>query len=60
MASTTAQILIVIKANNEAITFSTYVNISDGLTILAWLSGKAACSLDGHRVLELQRVYDQE
>lgn len=39
---------MVTQAKHYAITFSAYLSISDGLMNLAWLTGKAACSLDGH------------
>lgn len=34
--------------------------IMSNLNLFHGLSGEAACALDGHRVPELQRVYDQE
>lgn len=34
---------------------------AEGLTwMCCWVSGEAACALDGHRVPELQRVHNQE
>lgn len=40
---------------------STHVNLSTNQNLFfGWLSGEATCTLDGHWVPELQRLYDQE